>query len=836
MSGTLNEKKPFPWRKYGLSAVVLLLIVRMVWLYPRTGWSLKDVHQRAVTSQEAPQTSPIPKEIRHVVLISIDTCRADHLGCYGYSRKTSPNIDALASESVLFNHAVAPIPVTLPSHSSMLTGTIPPYHKVRGNHSYRLSSSNITLAEILRENGFTTGAVIGAFVLDSQFGLDQGFDTYVDEFKREEEIEAMFIYNERSAEQVTNFANAWLEKHRNEKLFLFLHYYDPHAPYKPHKQFTFTSFPFLCLPKDRYDGEIAYTDHYIGQVIKKLKDLNLYEHTLLIVTADHGESLGEHSEKAHAYFIYHSTVHVPLIVKVPAGPKGIKINDVVGLVDIVPTVCSLLGITAPANIQGKDLSAFFSNENSSVEQRYIYCESLYPTKFGLGPLFGLAGNCWKYIHSSNPELYNLIENPHETKNLLNQQKQQAAILRDKLRSILQDSDISSIAGNRITLNEQARKRLQSLGYVSTRAVDDEDIQFDRPGLDPKEFVDIYNFTEEFMELRLAKKFDKARKQCLKILAKWPDIKQLYYYLGLVAVDERDDELIIKYFSQYLAHADSDSKYFNMLIEPKYELAVAHANLGIAFGQKGQNERAIEHYKEALSHNPYMASVNYRMANIYLMQNNTAEAVKYYTMELSLNPDLPEAHYHFGNALFKQRKFEEAIRHYNKALTLKPAWQEARNNLRAAQAQRNQIQKAITSWNELLRKNPNQPDLHNSIASVMFQQGKFDEAVSHWNEALKLRPDWPKVLNNLAWIYAANKDQQFYKPAEAVGLAERACKLTGHKNPSFLDTLSIAYAAVGKLSEAIETAEKALELAQTTNQQQLAGEIKNHLERYKQDQP
>ena len=207
-------------------------------------------------------------EIRNVLLISIDTCRADRLGCYGYSRRTTPNIDALAAEAVLFTHAVAPVPLTLPSHSSMLTGTIPPYHRVHNNDNYRLGESNVTLAEVLSENGFATGAVIGAFVLDSQFGLAQGFETYNDSLK-ERNKRTLTSYNERTADEVTRLANNWLQEHFNERFFLFLHYFDPHIPYKPHK------IPGPSSQKDLYDGEIVYTDQYIGKVIKKLKHLGL---------------------------------------------------------------------------------------------------------------------------------------------------------------------------------------------------------------------------------------------------------------------------------------------------------------------------------------------------------------------------------------------------------------------------------------------------------------------------------------------------------------------------------------------------------------------------------
>lgn len=214
-------------RKFVLLGIVLFLAGRILWNWPRMGWSLEeDISGKDSLVKTVEDKNSFAKNIEHVVLVSIDTCRADHLGCYGYSRNTCPNIDALAEEGVLFNHAVAPVPVTLPSHSTMLTGTGPLYHKVRDNSSYRLAESNITLAEILKENGFSTGAVIGAFVLDSQFGLSQGFDTYDDNFPKARKEQ--FFFNERDAKKVTNAAKDWLEFHHEQKSFLFVHYFDVH--------------------------------------------------------------------------------------------------------------------------------------------------------------------------------------------------------------------------------------------------------------------------------------------------------------------------------------------------------------------------------------------------------------------------------------------------------------------------------------------------------------------------------------------------------------------------------------------------------------------------------
>jgi arylsulfatase A-like enzyme/cytochrome c-type biogenesis protein CcmH/NrfG len=707
MKKTPNNKKPIPWRRYGLLAVVLLLIIRTVWRWPRRTWSLEESPQTSAKSEEAYQPDLPTKEIRNVVLISIDTCRADHLNCYGYSRKTSPNIDAVAEDGIIFNHAVTPVPITLPAHSSMLTGMIPPYHKVRDNSHYRLSDSNITLAEILREKGFATGAFVSSFVMDSQFGLDQGFDTFNDDLPEKEQQGFQFgLINERKAEEVTSLANIWLEEHRNDKFFLFLHYFDPHYPYVSHKRFLSPSLPLLALTRDRYDSEIAYTDYHIGRVINKLKQLNLYESTLLIITSDHGEGLGQHSENSHAFFIYHSTVHVPLIIKIPGGPKGIRINDIAGLIDIVPTVCGSLGIAVPPDVQGKNLNSFLERETTPVEQRYLYCESLMPTKFGFGPFLGLVSGHWKYFHISEPELFDLRQTPIESKNLLNQQTHQARIMQDQLRLILQGDSLRNIAGSKLEMDEKTINRLQSLGYIAGGAVD-ENIQFDRNRLDLKEFMKVYNFSSTFYRLALLKKYDKAKKLCNDMLKEQPEMKEPHYYLGLIALYTKDTKDAIRHISKYLENTDSEAEESDIQIKNVYDMANAHLKLAAALAIEGQYEQAIPNYNKALSYNPDMLKANYDLACIYLEQGKISDAVTYYTKVLELNPDFYKAHFYLGDALLRLGKIEKAITHYNKAIVLKPDWQDAHRKLQEARYRQQQINQKTDASNKSTQENPNQ---------------------------------------------------------------------------------------------------------------------------------
>ena len=321
---------------------------------------------------------------RNVLLITIDTLRADHLGCYGYTGIQTPAIDALAKEGIRFEWAFTPVPITLPSHVSIMTGMNPASHGVLNNGEYRLDNSVKTLAQILRQHGLATAAFVGAFVLSRQFGLDQGFERYDDALRPTQEgaHEAFSLYNERKGEMVTEASIQWLKKENPNRFFLWVHYFDPHFPYDPPQAFK------SAYPDHPYDGEIAYTDHCIGLLLKELADLKVLEDTLVVLVADHGESLGEHKETTHGIFLYDATVRVPLILHYPglhhsgvqsseqhsleqhpSGllPQGSVFSQPVKTLDILPTILDLLEIPHPAGLQGKSLLTYPANPDPPAD-------------------------------------------------------------------------------------------------------------------------------------------------------------------------------------------------------------------------------------------------------------------------------------------------------------------------------------------------------------------------------------------------------------------------------------------------------------------------------------
>ena len=526
------------------------------------------------------QRSSVPA-IRHVVLISLDTCRADYLSCYGYARPTTPHIDALARQGYLFRHAMTPIPVTLPAHTSMLTGTIPPHHGKHENRDMYFDPAHVTLAALLKTKGFRTGAFVGAQVLNGRLGLNRGFDSYQDRFAQQGQ-------SERRAEEVNRVAFAWLEKQKDNPVFLFLHYYDPHDTYDPPEPFATT------FKESPYAGEIAYTDHCIGQVVAKLKSLDMYESSLIIVTGDHGEMLGEHGETTHMYFIYQSAMKVPLVFKLPGSNGAQRIDDLASIIDIVPTVCDLVAIEPPAGIQGKNLAPCFSNKPPWSEDRHLYCESLYPTKYEANSLLGLMSKRWKYIQTTRPELYDLQKDPGEQTNLVEAQPHRARILKDRLAQILEQTVRQEEGQEDTPLDAESLKHLRSLGYVADSSVK-EDFSFDQSKEDPKDLIGFHNeflrisHLVEQIKLEDQKILADARASAERLIQQHPGYYGLYQVLLNITVRQKDYANAIRYGEKALAL--------------KSGLFRVHHNLGLAYSRTQQHDKAVKHFELALASMP-----------------------------------------------------------------------------------------------------------------------------------------------------------------------------------------------------------------------------------------
>lgn len=739
----------------------------------------------------------------NVVLISIDTCRADHLSCYGCRRKTTPNIDAVAAEGILFENVVSPIPLTLPAHSSMLTGTNPVYHGVHDNEEYQLGNFNVTLAEILKDKGFTTGAVISAVVLDSQFGIDQGFDSFNDRFEKEHKTPGGI--SERIGAEATGFALDWLEENKDKRFFFFLHYYDPHSPYEP-------SEPFASEFADRpYAGEIAYTDYCVGQVLAKLKELDLYDSTLIIITSDHGEMLGEHSESSHSYFIYQSAIKVPLIFKLPGQHKPKRVKQLAGIIDIMPTICSLLNIKPSSVVHGTDLSDCLEGKNPDNRQRYLYCESLTPTKYNANPLLGLVTDRFKYIQTTRPELYDLVKDWAESDNLVNKQPKTARLLKENLKLILEEQLRKNDSDSKLELDTQTLDKLKGLGYVGGSV--SEDFDFDQTKDDPKDLIEFHKYAQIVYRLISEKKYAEAEVLCKKLISERPDIVVGHHHMAIIALEQGDLDKALLHLKKEIEHLyrelelDPDRygthsslgkafihmdngreavKHLSRAVEIRPEFAESHFSLGTAFQSQDRFDEAAEcyrqalqikpdyveahfnlgivlkaqdkvdasahHYRQAVKIDPEHADARYNLANLLQSQGRFEESASLYRQVLKIDPDYVYAHYNLGRSFQLQGRTDEAINCFRQTLRIKPDYAEAHYNMGIILRAQGKLDEAAAHYQKAIQIKPDYIEVYGNIGNMLLAQGKYDEVINHFNDALRIKPDWPQAHNYLGNIY------------------------------------------------------------------------------------
>jgi tetratricopeptide (TPR) repeat protein len=495
----------------------------------------------------------------------------------------------------------------------MLTGTNPPYHGVHDNPEYGFGNDEMTLARILKGRGFYTGGIVSSFVLNNRYGLGQGFDVYMDDVPP---APIGQISGERKGGDTTRIALDFLQRNRNKPFFLFLHYFDPHVPYAPPE-------PFASRFRDsRYEGEIAFVDSCIGQVIDRLKGQGLYDSTLLVITGDHGEMLGEHGEKCHAFFIYQGAVKVPLIVKLPGQKGGRVVEQPVGLIDIVPTICGLLEIKPPSQVQGLDLAACVKGQEAAPPGRYYYCESLTATKLGGNSLLGIVRDNWKYIQTTRPELYDLEKDPGEKNNLVSSQPELASGLRDCLKSLLEKEVRVRHGGATAEWDPKAIANLEALGYV--RGSVSKDLSFSQDKTDPKDLIGFHEGCSEVRRLAGLKRLAEAGSLCKELLSRNSRYPDLHFLLAGINYSQGD----------YAGAVESLTKAIEM--NPKEYLY--HKNLALSLEKLNRMDDAFAHFQEAEKLEPRSAEVLMEYALALKRMNRLDEAVKKLRKALQLTEE------------------------------------------------------------------------------------------------------------------------------------------------------------------------------------------------------
>ncbi len=737
--------------------------------------------------------NPSRPAIRNVLLISIDTLRADHLSGYGFPRPTTPNIDEVAREGVLFSNVYSPVPVTLPAHASMLTGTLPPAHGIRDNLHKRLPDASLTLAEILKPRGFTTAAVISSFVIDRRFNLNQGFDSYDDRLEAVTKIGGL---SELKGDETTRVAIRWLAEHARQPFFLFLHYYDPHDPYAPPEPFA------TQWRDDAYAGEVAFTDHCVGQVMAELKRLRLYDQTLIVITGDHGEMLGEHGELNHGFFVYEGALRVPLVFRVPPARAARRVEHAVSLIDIVPTVAALLGIPAPRQAQGQDLSPWLAGAGAGGRGRQLYAETITPTRYyGANSLLAVIADGWKYIETTRPELYDLRHDPAETLNLAGQEPARAGSLAKKLLAILAAAAQAALAAESAGLDEEARGRLAALGYLGSGG-DQASYAFDRSKEDPKDLIAFFRKDQRLNELVEDKKYDEARALCDQMLGQRPGFADCHLQMSKIAVAEGNldaallaaakavkldprkgparlhlagllrgrgdlEGAIVHYRQALVLEPDSpDAKTWlgrtlaeagrfdeaasllGSAVASRPESATAATQLGFVLAKQGKLAEAERSYRRALTLDPDSAEAHAYLGSALASQGNLDEAIVHFEQALRTRPEHAELHDWLGVALREKGRTEEALGHFREAVRLAPRLAIAHFNLGRAWKQQGKLEEAAVEYRRALEIDPRLFAAHNSLGSVLGSQGRVGEAIRHFREALRIEPNDAEAHNNL----------------------------------------------------------------------------------------
>jgi arylsulfatase A-like enzyme/Tfp pilus assembly protein PilF len=730
------------WRRRLLLTLAVVAVgavaAGLAWLWherpPRT-----EAEARARLADRKPSGSDLD-----VVVVTLDTTRADRLGCYGFRGVETPNLDAIAADGVVFEQATSTVPLTLPSHTSIFTGLIPPHHGVRDNGGFFLDASKTTLAERLKDAGWTTGAFVGAWVLDSRWGLDQGFDLYSDRF----DLSKYKIVNlgtvQKKGDEVMDLALGWLEKVKQKRFFAWVHLYDPHTPYEPPE-------PYATRYRDApYLGEIAYTDHVVGRLVDWLKRAGVWQRTLLVVVGDHGESLGEHGESTHTFFVYDATQHVPLIVRTPWGDRG-RSRAQVSTVDLMPTVLDLVGLAPQPGIDGRSLARLVLHPDGEWHE-IAYSETYFPRfHFGWQHLRAMRDGHWKYIEAPTQELYDIRQDPGETKNLYKSYSRRAEDLRLALERMAGSG--AQAAPDKTTLDPETLQRLAALGYVGGGPrVDPEAVL-----PDPKDKIDLFRRMGEARSLGREEKYEDAVKAMRAVIADDPGIIDAYTAIGeWLQKLKRSDEAIAAYRKA-------------LEIQPENEMALSE--LAEVYRAIGKPDAAIEGYRTVLKLEPRQPHVWYQLATLYADLGRTADAAATFREALKYNPNMGSAYNSLAAIAFERGDLEEAERLVRKGLALEEDLRSSRFNLGRILEARGDRKDAEEMYREELSRFADNGRARFNLAQLRREEGDVAGYLAELRLATEKSPEFSPPF-----FFLAREELRAGRLAQARELADRGLEI------------------------------------------------------------
>jgi len=698
------------WRWLAALAALLGLIVTAALLSRRPPRTDRDAVAR-IGSQR-----PAAHDL-NVVVVTLDTTRADRLGCYGFTRIETPNLDALARQGVVFENATSTAPLTFPSHSSIFTGLIPPHHGARDNGGFFLDDARTTLAERLKAAGYATGAFIGAWVLESRWGLAQGFDEYSDRFELSKYKIISLGTVQKPGDEVMDGALKWLDSVRDRRFFAWVHLYDPHAPYEAPEPYAsrYRGQPYL--------GELAYTDHVVGRLTGWLETKGLLEKTVIVVVGDHGESLGDHGEAAHAYFIYGATTHVPLIVRTPWGLTG-RSPAQVSTVDILPTVLDVVGLAPQEGIDGRSLARALFDPAAPLDHA-SYSETYFPRyHFGWQHLRSLRDDRYTYVDAPRPELYDRSQDPGETRNVFKAYSQRAEALRVRLEEMSRTTGTQ--APERKQLDPETLQRLAALGYVGN--VIDVDPHAVLP--DPKDKLPLFEAMNAAKSFAQDEDFERAVAKMKTVIAEDPNIMDAHLTIGnWLARLKRGEEAIAAYKQALSLKPDDDIALGNL------------ARLYLARGKQQDALDALEVFRTALRANPKNPQSWYQLATLYLDTNHLGEAESAFKDALAANPKMGAAYNGLGVVAFTRDDLAAAETLVRKGLALEPRLRTAHYNLGRIREARGDVVQAEALYRDELATYPDQGRARFNLAQLRRARGDRDGYLAELRAGVEQAPDF-----------------------------------------------------------------------------------------------
>ena len=685
----------------------------------------------------------------NVVLISIDTLRSDRLPAYGYGGVETPAIDRLAADGVLFERTYTHVNVTLPSHASLFTGLLPAEHGVRDNAGYRLGHAAPTLAETLRRHGYATGGFVSSYVLRAATGIDRGFDVYDDGVRFETGRDLGEL--QRPGAQTLDAASDWVGEAAGTPFFLFLHLYEPHAPYNPPA-------PFAERYGDPYDGEVAAADAVVGALIRRLEDLGLYRDTLVILLSDHGEGLMNHGEMDHLILIYREVLQVPLIIKLPGGKRAgerVPVNAQLG--DVAPTVYSFLGLEQPVSLTGVDLLGL-EEAPPAEASRQILSESVYPRiHFGWSDLASIVEGDLHFIESPEPELFRLSQDPGERNNVIQEERAAARRMRSALEAI--DRSLTSP----VEYDPETRRRLESLGYLSggARAADG-------PLPDPKSRIGVVEELARASRLGARGEFAEAESALRSVLDGEPQLVLAWRQLGEILEHRSRPLQALDAYRRAFEESGGDAagagiKVAELLLRMgrvtearEHALAVADRSplapqvLAEAALVEGDLEAAAEHLKRALAERGPRVTPLIVRAGLLNAQGRFEEALVQSDEALSEFGDrgdravLARLYLHRGTALGALDRPEEAERSYREAIALDRELLGAYSSLAFLFALQGRAPEAGRTLQEMVVVNPAPASYAEAVRTLRAMQDErsadavLAEALRQWPDSEELR--------------------------------------------------------------------------------------------------